>query len=435
MTRKLLIAILAIGVLTIMGIVLFMWWTTTQSSSALPSALPAATSSPSLFPSGNTRTPITPVSSNNQTPTLNTSPAAGTSVGSEGSSNLNSPLYQISTKPVSGLFVAGTGATSSLVYVEKATGHLYQVAPASRLPSRISNTTLPKIYQVWGGATKSEVRILAQYLKDGRVQNYNAGLALPTVTNEDSFIDEEQLPSLRGRVWDNGVFNAAVSPKQDQLFYLTNTLTNGAVGYISDWTGSAPNNVFNSPLTEWTSQWATTTTIALYTKPGQDVPGYLYWLSIKNKELTPIISEVPGLSALANPNLKTVLYSALNKNQLTFGLYDIATKIFNRLSITTLAEKCVWSKTGQTAYCGVPRQLPAGEYPDAWYRGEISLADNIWQITNNTKQPQLLFNPKLSGVAQDIDAINLTLSSDEKTLYFINKNDNTLWGLNLVAGF
>jgi hypothetical protein len=141
MTRKLLIAILAIGVLTIMGIVLFMWWTTPQSGNALPSTLPAATSSPSLFPSGNTRTPITPVSGNNQTPTLNTNPAAGTSVSSEGSSNLNSPLYQISTKPVSGLFVAGTGATSSLVYVEKATGHLYQVAPASRLPTRISNTT------------------------------------------------------------------------------------------------------------------------------------------------------------------------------------------------------------------------------------------------------------------------------------------------------
>jgi hypothetical protein len=428
MSKKLL---LTIAVIVLVVLLTLFWW-------LRPAATPATVTAPitgngELFPGGGDRV-VPSANPSGQSNTLGTRPSDNTG-GGLNTDNLNSPLYQISTKPISGVFKVGTNASSSIVYVEKATGHLYQVTADSRLPVRLTNTTLPKIYQVWGGGTKTEIRLLARYLKDGRMQNFAAGIPLPDTNNRgDSFIDQEQLPALRGRLWDDGVFNLAISPKQDQVFYLA-AGANGSTGYLTDWAGNRPSSIFTSPLTEWASQWATSTTIALLSKPGAAVPGYLYWLNIKTKELTPVLSEVPGLGALTSPDLKNILYSALNNNRLTFGIYSTGTKVFKPLNITTLADKCVWNKTGQTAYCGAPRQLPTGEYPDAWYRGEISLADNIWKIDAATKQAELIFNPKLAGTGADLDATQLTLSDDQKTLYFVNKNDNQLWALNLTAGF
>lgn len=420
--------------LLILLLIAFWWSRPTNNPPVTPTNSATAEQ---LFPGGEERGAANN-SNNSNSGSVGIKPAPGSSSNGAGEqivTNENSPLYQISTKPVSGVFVAGTGATSSVVYVERATGHLYQLNSTSRLPNRLTNTTLPKIYQVWGGGTKTEVRVLARYLKDNRLQNFAAGIPLPTAsTSDDSFIDEEQLPALRGRLWSNDVYGVAVSPKQDQLFYLETDLA-GTTGYITDWAGNRPASLFSSLLTEWTSQWATSTTVALLTKPGFGVPGYLYWLNTKTKELTPILTEIPGLSALTSPDLKTVLYSGLYNNGLNFGLYDVINKVLKPLPITTLADKCAWSKTGSIAYCGVPRDLPAGEYPDVWYRGEVSTADNIWKISAKTKQAELLFNPKLAGTTTDLDLTQVTLSNDEHTLYFINKHDNQLWALNLEAGF
>jgi chromatin segregation and condensation protein Rec8/ScpA/Scc1 (kleisin family) len=66
---------------------------------------------------------------------------------------------------------------------------------------------------------------------------------------------------------------------------------------------------------------------------------------------------------------------------------------------------------------------------------KIALAEVTEQFLKHIKQLELIFNPKLAGTGADLDATQLTLSDDQKTLYFVNKNDNQLWALNLTAGF
>ena len=83
-------------------------------------------------------------------------------------------------------------------------------------------------------------------------------------------------------------------------------------------------------------------------------------------------------------------------------------------------------------YCGFPKNLASGAYPDDWYQGKVSFDDNIKALDVNTLQIKNIENFE-SGDKQgtEIDATNLMLSSNEKYLLFTNKNDLTLWMLEL----
>ncbi|KKQ73792.1 MAG: hypothetical protein US96_C0052G0001, partial [Candidatus Woesebacteria bacterium GW2011_GWB1_38_5b] len=118
---------------------------------------------------------------------------------------------------------------------------------------------------------------------------------------------------------------------------------------------------------------------------------------------------------------------ALNKTLKKIGIAE--TGISSRTN--TLPEKCVELKDkNPTFYCAVPNQLPAGNYPDVWYKGLVSTEDFIEKID--------LSNDIFYGVAdltdlsgQKIDVIDPMLSPDESHLIFRNKIDGYLWLLRI----
>ena len=73
-------------------------------------------------------------------------------------------LRQISSAPVAG-YVASSTASSSLVrFVDRGTGHIYEAESISDKINKISNTTLPKIYEAYGN--KNGTNFILRYLKN-----------------------------------------------------------------------------------------------------------------------------------------------------------------------------------------------------------------------------------------------------------------------------
>ena len=154
----------------------------------------------------------------------------------------------------------------------------------------------------------------------------------------------------------------------------------------------------------------------------------MYELNPSTKSLTDVLSNINGLTTLTSPNGKLVLYS---NDGLSLSIYNIATGATNTLGVKTLAEKCAWNADSSSIYCAVPRNINSAQYPDAWYQGEVSFSDEIWQIDVASGNATMLVDPLTIAGGQDIDGIKLAVDSGENYLFFVNKKDSYLWELAL----
>jgi hypothetical protein len=88
-----------------------------------------------------------------------------------------------------------------------------------------------------------------------------------------------------------------------------------------------------------------------------------------------------------------------------------------RLSISTLPEKCLWAKTGETVFCAVPKNTIAANYPDDWYQGKIQFSDNLWSIDASNGNVTLITDSQNLG-----DLINLSHNEDQNQILAIDRN-------------
>lgn len=97
------------------------------------------------------------------------------------------------------------------------------------------------------------------------------------------------------------------------------------------------------------------------------------------------------------------------------------------LGLATWPEKCALSADGVTAYCGVPDYLPkgAGLYPQL----AKDAADSFYKVDLQTGQISVLAQP--IGDLNAYSAGNVSLSPDEKTLFFQDANNGKVYSIKL----
>ena len=143
-----------------------------------------------------------------------------------------------------------------------------------------------------------------------------------------------------------------------------------------------------------------------------------------------LIFSILGLTT--NPNLdgSYTLYNTSIEN-LDLGAKKGNTNTALYLTTKTLPEKCVWSKKNiKVAYCAVPSYFVKTGYPEKWYQGLISFVDDFWSINVETGEQKLIYRPSSENKPLQ-DVTNLSLNDKENYLFFINKNDLSLWGLTI----
>lgn len=303
-----------------------------------------------------------------------------------------------------------TEIAPSVRYVERMNGHIYKMFIDNKAREKISNSTIPAIYEAFFGNEADTV--VYRYLSNDRV--INSYLAT--------------IGQAKGEFLPQNISDFSVSPDKSKFFYLTKN-TDGVTGILGDFNNSTKRqSIFSSALSEWLSEWDNNQNLYLTTKASYVFPGSIYSLNTTNKTLTKIYGGKNGLTTKINPGGTAVLFSYATETGPALGIYNILSNTDRNLNTYGLAEKCIWSTDNIHIYCGVPNVIIGNQYPDSWYQGLVSFDDYFVRINTATGSKITYAN---SMNETPVDAINLFLDKDEDTLFFINKKDSTLWSLSL----
>lgn len=333
--------------------------------------------------------------------------------------NFTKKLRKISSEPVAGAGIADFKAGSVVHHIEKATGHIYETELFSPVQNRISNTTIPMVYNaIWGNSNNS---LIAQYLKEDNqtIDTYSLSLKTTSTTTENT-ISGIKFPE---NISEYSVFGTSV-------FYLSQN-DDGSVGIISNFDGSKKKQVWDSPIKEFLPQYVNSSTVALTSKPYQGIAGFLYFISTDSGRFRKILGDTPGLSTLVSPDAAQVLMIS-QTNSIQMYLYTISKKTSVDTTPYTFPEKCVWSKKDKAViYCAVPKETIGTDSLTSWYRGIIAFTDNIWKYDLNENTSSLIEDLSEDS-KESIDVIKPILSDNGQFLIFINKIDDSLWSLDLT---
>ncbi|MDP3947686.1 MAG: hypothetical protein Q8Q41_03285 [bacterium] len=385
------------------------------------------------IPAGEAIRNILPFGSENdvQLTTDNRQPTTGTSSQLTTADEFSKPtadLFRISNTPIAGAVVFKRGGQTIVRYVDRATGHIYDVDLATLVKTKVANQTLPKIYEAYFRSDGNAV--LLRSLKDDSDVVENLSLVLtPSQATLVSTSSPQATDALYGvsSIALRGDISAIAIGSGNILFY---ALRDTSSVVSSAFNGTGRRTLLASPFTDWRLA-ATGNSLVLYTKASASAPGYAYTLNSSSGALTKILGPLNGLAVIPNTSGNRVLYSYVENGRARSFAKNLQRNTLSEILPTTLAEKCVWSiKDAGILFCGAPTDDPGAGEPDNWYRGLTHFSDRVWFFDTNTDIAQVLVEPKQS-LGIDIDVVEPRLSPDENYLIFINKTDLSLWALKL----
>lgn len=334
-------------------------------------------------------------------------------------------LFRISDNPTAGALPITRGGQTIARYVERATGHIVEVilpqgeelAAVER--RKITNTTMPKIYEAYFRADGGAV-LLRSLRSDLDAQN-NTSLTLsaPTGTSTDGLYGISAA-AFRGDM-------GSVAVQGNNLFY---SLKDSKTIVSSTFNSESPRNLMTSEFTEWIIKPAGANLI-IYTKASQGVLGYAYLLNTTNGSLTKLLGPLEALVVTPNQAGTRLAYSYKEGGLTVAETKNLQNGAVLTLIPATLADKCVWDST-QVAilYCGVPLHRAGIGEPDNWYAGVSSFTDRIWMFDTNTEIAQMISAPEITqNLSLDVYRPNISPLGDY--LIFMNKRDLSLWALKL----
>lgn len=351
-------------------------------------------------------------------------------------------LRKLSQSAVAGMtsrnIVNGKETKTSVRFIERATGHVYEMATDSWTLEKISNTTIPKIYNaIW---SKDPNSLYVRRILDNteEIETFFATLkpTAATSTNPQESADTGNYNTgtkfaIEGVYLPKNIENLAVGNDGKKIFYFTTKEARG-LGILSNTNGVGGSEIWDSPLVEFLISWPKEDIVTFTTKPSASIEGFMYFLNRNTLKAQKTLGGVLGLTTLTSPDAQNVLYGESKGGRYNLKMLDNKGKTSSTISLSTFPEKCVWSnKDVGIIYCAVPFSWPKGSYPDSWYQGITSFNDEIWQINLTTGANKMLAKPE-EMAGETIDGINLSLSKDEDHLFFLNKKDSSLWSLRLV---
>jgi hypothetical protein len=349
-------------------------------------------------------------------------------------------LRLLSANPIGGYGASTTASTTVVRWVDRGRGNIMEARGDTEEIFTLSNTILPRVYiSIWnknltafiGSLLSSNSDIPTVVYAKLNVQASSTQPKDTSTTTADTEPTKVTPYFLRGKNLPQNMITYAVSPKGDKLFMLIKESGQGA-GYISNFDGTSVTKIFIQPLTQVSVEWPEENTIAITTNGSASQAGFLYFINPKTGIWKKIIGPVFGISTKVSRDAKYVLVSgSTNSQNIMTNIYPIGTTTPIDAVVKTLADKCTWGNYyKELVYCATPSQPISGIYPDDWYKGVVTSYDKIWQI--NVKNNDIRQVSSLLGQANKlINAFNMSTDSRDDFLFFMNKDDLSLWSLDL----
>lgn len=318
-------------------------------------------------------------------------------------------LRQLTTKQVAGFSEVGvsTSTPGSVYYVEMGTGHIFSINLTSGEEVRVSGTTVPKAYK-------------ADITPDGRF----AAIATLNNTKDMELFLLEMGTSSTLTLEEIGKTITDFTIGSDNALMYSSPDGQGLSAVSYNLSTKKISSLFSVPFREASIDWGDTVTSPHYVFPkaASSLEGYLYQIVGGKFSRLPLSGS--GFSAAGNSDM--VIYNKIVNREAAAYVYDLKSGESRLLSALVIPEKCFLPTEGFNFVCPFDSaELPL-EFPDAWYNGSIGFKDSIWKIDGlNMAGESLIDTYKESS--RELDIIDMKVSAEKEQLYFINKNDNTLW--------
>ena len=342
--------------------------------------------------------------------------------GSASETNKANTLTQLTKNAISGASYYGT---TTALYMERATGHIYKINLDGTNKIRLSNATVPKSFEAFWSYKSDKMAV--RYFEDPAARSVK--LTVKTFLASIGHLLKATSTSeaeLKGLALPATVSEIAISPVEDKIFYLNQIDNDLTEGVAADFSNKNQKKIFELPFGEFNVSWPVKDNVALLTKPSAKAEGFLYFLNPKTGALIRILGGIKGLTAVVSPGGEKIVFSGLGQDGTEAKIYDVKSKTVSSLGFATLADKCAWGKKNKNmVYCAVPATIFGSNLPDGWYQGIVSFDDGIWSKNISTGESKNVLN------RFGADIMNIFVSDDENHLIFTDKNDGTLWSLKL----
>ena len=360
----------------------------------------------------------------------NTDSGTGDTAGGEG----ESMFRQLVKVPVAGSIPIVKDGDEYVRYIEKETGNVHDVRVRDGADTRMTNTTIPRVYEAYFGLNGSAVifRYLdVDPLSQRDVIKTSLGyINLPAnVTDGSGSVIIEFLP--------DDITDVSVSPNGKALFYLLKT-AEGISGSTIDLATKNTREIFRNSFSEWLPALLDDGAVILTTKPSGAVAGFAYRYDPIKRTLERTLRNKLGLTTLPNSSGSRILYEENISRNVIFGVFDRNgfpgeegnTAYESGLPISTLPEKCAWSRDNVHLYCASFSGNPGANIPDDWYQGTMAFKDTFWAVDTTTNEGVYIVDP-MTAIKKSFDVIHPSLSTNEHYFIFVDKNDESLWAMTI----
>lgn len=350
-------------------------------------------------------------------------------------------LRQISFEPISGYTFYSTTSTSTkdtvneeglsstkeiaatstvIRFQERATGHIYDVFEFLPAPQKISNITVQKIYSTIFSKNKDSFIYQTLSFNNEQIQTSFAKLVFSTSTEVQ--LSQNQISStVNDFIFNSDANKLVFSVKQNNTSSI----------YTSDMDRTKEKPVTTLSFNEFIFDSINQNEVLITTKASRDIPGYAYTLNLTTGSLNKILGNINGLLVKVSPDKKYYIYSQSEYSRPSVRIYNTETKTTNIITIDTLpSEKCVFSqKNKDEAYCFGSLIYKPSTYPDDWYKGKITNYESLYKINLTNNFTQALYSFEEGELSFDVT--NPKLTTKDNFIVFENKNDFTLWSIDL----
>jgi len=307
---------------------------------------------------------------------------------------------------------SSTNNLGELYYIESGTGHIFSINLESGEERRVTATTIPSSRK--GVITQNGLYTLIQsgsgagsQFTVGRISTTSASLSTHQIN--DPIID--------------------FATTENNTFIYLSSVSGGLVGKEYNPVDRSTNTLFGIPFNEARVVWGQTATSShyVYPKPNDQLEGYLYKAENGTLERLPVSGL--GLSVIGNG--EHVLFTSRTKDDYRSDLYNELTGETANSFVTVLPDKCVSMRQGGSFLCASEEITFNYKTFENWYEGSLSYDDDLWEIF--APFGDISFSVDVTReTGRELDIINLQTNPSNTSVYFQNKNDQTLWWYKVV---
>ena len=313
-------------------------------------------------------------------------------------------LQQLTTRPVAGFGLI----ERSIRYVERGTGHVYEIDLDNGQERRLSGTTIAKVVDAVFSPNGSIVALTTEV-------DTKQKIVLLTINGSGSSQNELPLNSHSVGFTENNLVRYAVAGEIQSVLYERNPAT----GEVSE--------LNRVPFTDIDIHWNEDAAYII-NKTAENLKGNLY--RVNENGLTAFHPSEPVFTAMLDDTSSLALESFYDEetDQMVSMALDLNSLERRELPFVIVPEKCDFSEIIlERVWCATPSNLNntlRKNYINDWYKGTFSDSDQLWRVELGTQQSWLV-SDLLEATGLTVDVDKMTMESDN--LIFTNRLNDTLW--------